>query len=102
MERLTGVINSSKASEKSVVIDGCVMAEPKAAGCGLRASFPEASVRRLSFSIPRLSSVNREVLFARSKKARRCASGVAKILSSWEQQKAAQCNVVFKDEQCSG
>ena len=47
------VISSSCDSLKSVVMCGCVSAEPSAAGCGVSASAPLGSTRRLSFSMPR-------------------------------------------------
>jgi hypothetical protein len=46
-------MNSSSASEKSVVMLGWVKAEPRPTGCGVCASLPLASTRRLSFSSPR-------------------------------------------------
>ena len=46
------VINSSSASEKSVVILGCVSAEPKLMGCSEIERYPVGSTRRPSFSIP--------------------------------------------------
>ena len=49
----TPVISSSCDSLKSVVMCGCVSAEPSAAGCGVSASAPPGSARRLSFSMPR-------------------------------------------------
>jgi ABC-type sugar transport system permease subunit len=52
-------MNSSSASEKSVVILGWVNAAPSAAGCGVLARWPLASTLRLSFSIPRAMPVNR-------------------------------------------
>ena len=49
----TPVISSSCDSLKSVVMCGCVSAEPSAAGCGVSARLPPGSARRLSFSMPR-------------------------------------------------
>src|SRR4051812_31794824 len=49
----TPVISSSCDSEKSVVMCGCVSAEPSACGCGVCASVPSGRTRRLSFSMPR-------------------------------------------------
>ena len=46
------MINSSSASEKSVVILGCVSAEPKHFGCSEIERCPVGSIRRPSFSIP--------------------------------------------------
>ena len=40
-------------SLKSVVMFGLASAEPSASGCGVRASVPLGSTRRLSFSMPR-------------------------------------------------
>jgi hypothetical protein len=53
------VINSSSASEKSVVILGCVSAEPKHFGCSEIERCPVGSTRRLSFSIPLVIPVKR-------------------------------------------
>src|SRR5256885_1615955 len=49
----TPVMSSSCDSEKSVVMCGCVSAEPSACGCGVCASVPSGRTRRLSFSMPR-------------------------------------------------
>jgi len=49
----TPVISSISASLKSVVMCGCLSAEPSARGCGVKASAPSGRTRRLSFSIPR-------------------------------------------------
>src|SRR5712691_10563424 len=49
----TPVISSISASLKSVVMCGCLSAEPSAAGCGVSASAPSGLTRRDSFSIPR-------------------------------------------------
>ena len=53
------VMNSSSASEKSVVIFGWVSADPSTLGCGVLARWPLASTLRLSFSMPRAMPVNR-------------------------------------------
>ena len=55
---MTGVTNSSSASEKSVVMLGWVSAEPKALGCAHCESSPAGVVRKPSFSIPRWMPVN--------------------------------------------
>ena len=52
-------MNSSSASEKSVVIFGWVSADPSTLGCGVLARWPLASTLRLSFSMPRAMPVNR-------------------------------------------
>ena len=49
----TPVTSSGCDSLKSVVMRGCVSAEPSAAGCGVSASCPSGRTRRLSFSMPR-------------------------------------------------
>src|SRR5688572_20512037 len=49
----TPVINSSCDSQKSVVMCGCVSAEPSPCGCGVVASAPSGRTRSDSFSIPR-------------------------------------------------
>ena len=49
----TPVMSSSCDSLKSVVMCGCVSAEPSAAGCGVSASAAVGRARRLSFSMPR-------------------------------------------------
>lgn len=46
-------MNSSKASLKSVVMWGCVSAEPKFFGCGSWLNSPSLVALRPSFSIPR-------------------------------------------------
>jgi len=53
----TPVISSISASLKSVVMCGCLSAEPSAAGCGVSASAPSGRTRRDSFSIPRFKPV---------------------------------------------
>ena len=47
-----GVISSGRASEKSVVMCGCVKAEPKDDGCGRLLTEPSGDTRRASFSSP--------------------------------------------------
>ncbi len=49
----TPVISSISASLKSVVMCGCLSAEPSDAGCGVSASAPSGRTRSDSFSIPR-------------------------------------------------
>ena len=46
------------ATLASVVMRGCVSAEPSACGCGVSASPPAGSTRRLSFSMPRRTPSN--------------------------------------------
>jgi len=48
-------MSSSCDSLKSVVMCGCVSADPSCRGCGLVASVPSGRTRRLSFSMPRES-----------------------------------------------
>ena len=55
MELDTGVISSSCASEKSVVIIGWHNLEPRKSGCGVCARAPFKSTRSASLSIPRLN-----------------------------------------------
>ena len=55
-------MSSSCASLKSVVIQEWVKAEPRASGCGVSERSPEPLQRRLSFSMPRLSSATQEGL----------------------------------------
>ena len=58
----TDVMSSSCASLKSVVIQEWVKAEPRPTGCGVRERSPEPLQRRLSFSMPRLSSATQDGL----------------------------------------
>ena len=53
MSAWTPVMSSSCDSLKSVVMRGCVSAEPSPGGCGVSASVPSAWTRRPSFSRPR-------------------------------------------------
>ncbi|KAF1044229.1 MAG: hypothetical protein GAK34_02562 [Delftia tsuruhatensis] len=53
------VISSICDSLKSVVMCGCVSAEPSARGCGVSARLPEGSTRRPSFSMPRRMPLSR-------------------------------------------
>ena len=99
IESLTGVMNSSSASEKSVVIEGWVNAEPKASGWPVCASMPSWSALRLSFSIPRWICRRRCCRGAAAKNASLCSSDVAKMASSAELEKAAKCKSVLGCEQ---
>ena len=94
MELLTGVMNSNRASEKSVVIDGWVSAEPNASGWLVCASMPFWSARRLSFSMPRWICSKSGSFGAAAKNASLCSSDVAKVASSAEHEKAAKCKSV--------
>ena len=58
----TDVMSSSCASLKSVVIQEWVKAAPRPTGCGVSERSPEPLQRRLSFSMPRLSSATQEGL----------------------------------------
>ena len=55
-------MSSSCASLKSVVIQEWVKAEPRPTGCGVSERSPEPLQRRLSFSMPRLSSATQDGL----------------------------------------
>ena len=58
----TDVMSSSCASLKSVVIQEWVKAEPRPTGWGVSERSPEPLQRRLSFSMPRLSSATQDGL----------------------------------------
>src|SRR5665647_1769822 len=75
------VTSSICDSLKSVVMFGCVSAEPRAAGCGVSARPPPGRVRRLSFSIPR--------------RMPRSWSGVSAFRRSCMSAPAGACNLVI-------
>ena len=85
----TPVMSSSCASEKSVVMCGCVSAEPSAGGCGVAASAPSGRVRRLSFSMPRRSAARTAGDGASSRSRRVSMATVipgergSKVLNKW-------------------
>ena len=56
------VTSSTCDSLKSVVMFGCVSGEPSSLGCGVSASLPSGSVRRLSFSTPRSMPARRSAV----------------------------------------
>ena len=72
----TPVMSSSCDSLKSVVIRGCVNAEPSPAGCVVSASSPFARTRRPSFSMPRSKPLSTEGgrAFTRSRIPVKCTS----------------------------
>jgi len=63
----TLVISSISDSLKSVVMCGCLSAEPSAAGCGVSASVPSGRTRRDSFSMPRFRPFSTAGRSARSR-----------------------------------